>query len=312
MTPPEHDPQEHVQYERWSLLEQINTLTEKPMIALSFVWLGLLILDFTQGLSPVLQLMSNGIWALFVLDFAIEITIAPHKLSYLKRNWLTAISLLLPAVRVLRIVRFVRLLRVARATRSLRLLRVLTSLNRGLRAVGKTLGRRGISYVIALTTIVTFAGAAGMYTFESPASVCEEQADPAAQIAAFGTCLTQAVEAGTGLTSYGEAVWWTAMTMTTMGSDYFPQTAEGRILGWLLALYAFAIFGYITATIASLFVGQDTAAVYGGTEGAAATTDVAALREEIAGLRAEMAGLAAQLQPPSDADTHDNGQRRVP
>lgn len=309
MTPPEHDPQEHVQHERWSLLEQINTLTDKPMIALSFVWLGLLILDFTQGLSPVLQLMSNGIWALFVLDFAIEITIAPHKLSYLKRNWLTAISLLLPAVRVLRIVRFVRLLRVARATRSLRLLRVLTSLNRGLRAVGKTLGRRGISYVIALTTLVTFAGAAGMYAFESPAALCEALSSQAGQGAE--TCLTQATEAGTGLASYGEAVWWTAMTMTTMGSDYFPQTPEGRILGWLLALYAFAIFGYITATIASLFVGQDTAVVYGGTEGVAATTDVAALRAEIAGLRAEMAGLVARLQPPSDAGPHDNGQRRA-
>lgn len=310
MTVPEHDPQEHVQQERWSLLEQINTLTDKPMIALSFVWLGLLILDFTQGLSPFMQTVSNGIWALFVLDFAIEITIAPHKLRYLKRNWLTVISLLLPALRLLRIVQVVRLLRVARAARSLRLLRVLTSLNRGLRAVGKSMGRRGISYVIALTTIVTFAGAAGMYAFESPAAICEEQASATEQAAALEPCLGQATQAGTGLESYGEAVWWTAMTMTTMGSDYFPQTAEGRILGWLLALYAFAIFGYITATIASLFVGQDAAGAQGSATGDN-VADIVALRAEIAGLRAEVAELVAQLQLPADVHANSDGQRRT-
>jgi voltage-gated potassium channel len=27
---------------------------------------------------------------------------------------------------------------------------------------------------------------------------------------------------------YGNALWWTAMVMTTIGSDYFPKTAEGR------------------------------------------------------------------------------------
>jgi len=44
---------------------------------------------------------------------------------------------------------------------------------------------------------------------------------------------------------------------TTMDSDYFPKTAEGRVIALLLAVYAFAIFGYITATIASLIVRVD-------------------------------------------------------
>ncbi len=59
-----------------------------------------------------------------------------------------------------------------------------------------------------------------------------------------------AARAGAGLDSYGEAVSWTAMVLTTMGTDYFPKTAEGRLLCWLLAagcwllaLYAFAVFG---------------------------------------------------------------------
>ena len=42
-----------------------------------------------------------------------------------------------------------------------------------------------------------------------------------------------------------------------MGSAYWPQTAEGRLLCVGLALYAFAMFGYITATVASFFVARD-------------------------------------------------------
>ena len=45
------------------------------------------------------------VWIIFILDFAIEFTLAPRKLRYLKSNWLTAVSLLVPALRVLRIIR---------------------------------------------------------------------------------------------------------------------------------------------------------------------------------------------------------------
>ncbi len=39
------------------------------------------------------------------------------------------------------------------------------------------------------------------------------------------------------------------MIMTTMGS--WPQTPEGRVLCLLLAVYAFAVFGYVTAMLAA-------------------------------------------------------------
>ena len=271
------------------------------MIALSFAWLGLLMLDFTQGLSPLLQTTSNIIWALFVVDFAIEIIIAPHKLEYLRRNWLTAVSLMLPALRILRVFRALRVLRAARALRSIRLLRLVTSLNRGLRAVGKTLGRRGVGYVITLTVIATFAGAAGMYAFESPSALSE-----AAYLDA-----TESTAGDVGLESYGEAVWWTAMIMTTMGSEYWPRTPEGRILGWLLAIYAFAIFGYITATIASVFIVQDAATNQAVAAGSLANTE--GLRADIAALRAQLAAVSAQLPAPSppERSVHDTtGPRR--
>ncbi|MEN9938924.1 MAG: hypothetical protein RLZZ387_5503 [Chloroflexota bacterium] len=269
--PPPQQTQQETRRARAELLAQIDAFTDAPMTALAFVWLALLVVDFTRGLGPLLEGASNLIWVLFILDFALGLAIAPSKRDYLRRNWLTAVSLLLPALRVFRVARVVRSLRAARAVRSLSLARLLTSLNRGMRAVGRTLSRRGIGYVVVLTVVVTLVGAAGMARLESPAALRE-----AGLLARDGE----------GLDGYAEAVWWTAMIMTTLGSEYWPKTAEGRLLGWLIAVYAFSVFGYITASIASHFVGQDRADAGGDPEGVG---DLAALRAELAALRAELA-----------------------
>jgi voltage-gated potassium channel len=257
------------------LVRQTAALLDGPMTFLAFVWLVLLILDLTGGLTRWQSILSDAIWVVFIVHFACEFLIAPRKWDYLRKNWLTAVALALPALRVLRVFRAFRVLRAARAVRGAGLLRLVTSLNRGAAALRRGLRRRGVGYVVALTLIVTFAGAAGMYRFENPAALGEDAAT------------------GPGLSSYGEAVWWTGMTMTTMGSDYFPKTTEGRVLGWLLAVYAFAVFGYITATIASYFIGPRTP------EPAPAPTEVADLRAEIAALRRQLAELAGAVPRPA-------------
>jgi voltage-gated potassium channel len=80
-------------------------------------------------------------------------------------------------------------------------------------------------------------------------------------------------------------LWWTAMVMTTMGSQYWPQTLEGRLLCLFLSLYAFAVFGYVTATLATFFVGRDAESSDAELAGAA---QLAALREELRGLREDL------------------------
>ncbi len=75
------------------------------------------------------------------------------------------------------------------------------------------------------------------------------------------------------------------MVMTTLGSEYWPQTAEGRLLGLILSVYAIAVFGYLTATLASFFIGRDAASSEGEVAG---TANLEALHAEIAALRAEL------------------------
>ena len=220
---------------RWATLRDLEEWLETPLRILGFVWLGLLVLELTRGLTPVLAAATTAIWVIFLLDFGLRLLLAPRRWEYLRRNWLTALSLAIPALRVLRPLRAVRVLRAARVTRGMRLVRVVGSMNRGMRALGRMAHRRGLGYVLALTAVVTLLGAAGMYTFE------------------------RGLGGDAGLDSFATSLWWTAMIMTTMGTGYWPESAEGRALCLLLSLYAFTVFGYVTASLASFFIGQDAA-----------------------------------------------------
>jgi voltage-gated potassium channel len=218
--------------ERREILSRLEDWLEMPMLILSVIWLALFVIETLNGISPFLEAVVNVIWVIFWIDFAVKFVLSPDKTLYLRSNWLTALALALPALRIFRAFRAFRLLRAARAARGLRLFRLLTSLNRGMRALGASFSRRGFGYVLALTAIVLFAGAAGIYSFENE------------------------IEGGIG--TYSDALWWTAMLLTTMGTDFFPKTAEGRMLCLMLAVYGFAVFGYMTATLATFFIQRDT------------------------------------------------------
>jgi len=238
---------------RSQLLHEIEEFLEGPMVFLGFVWLVLLIFELTSGLSSGLQKLSGIIWIIFIFDFLLKFFLAPQKGHFLKSNLLTAISLIVPALRLFRLVRFFRVFRFLRGTR---LLKVVSSINRSMKSLNAAMKRRGFMYVVLLTIGVTFAGAAGMFAFENQ-------------------------EPG-GLKTYWAAVWWTIMLVITIGSEYWPHTPEGRILCVLLSLYGFAVFGYITATLASFFIGRDAEENSGPVAGA---QDIALLKNEITELK---------------------------
>lgn len=235
---------------RKKLFKQVEKIFEVSLIVLGFVWLVILVIELVYGSNASLDTVSTIIWIIFIVDFVIKFIIAPMKLIFLKSNLLTIVSLVVPAFRVFRIFRIIRLFRFSR---SLRLIKVLGSLNRGMRALSATMSRRAFGYVLLLTLIVIFAGGAGMYAFEK--------------------------DIPNGLVDYGTALWWTTMIITTLGSEYWPQTTEGRILCIVLSLYAFAVFGYITATIATFFIGRD--AENSNTE-IAGSNQIEQLRRELA------------------------------
>ncbi|MBA3502841.1 MAG: ion transporter [Myxococcota bacterium] len=267
-TPSSDREEESLDRERAELLGRLEEGLEIPMLVLAFGWLALLVVELVWGESRLFEITGTIIWVIFIAELVLKLVLAPHKGAYLKRNWLTAISLLVPALRLFRVARVFRILRLARAARGLRLLRIISSLNRSMRALGANLSRRGFGYVAGLTVVVTFAGAAGMYAFERGGR--------------------------DGIDSYGEALWWTAMIMTTMGSQVWPVTLEGRVLCVFLALYAFGVFGYVTATLATFFVGRDAAHDEAELAGAGQLAD---LRAEVHALRDDIRALSSRRTP---------------
>ena len=210
--------------ERKKLLSSVEKLLEGPMAFLGFVWLILLIIELVLGLTKTLEYLSITIWIIFIIDFLLKFFLAPVKLRFFKVNWLTAISLFIPALRMFRV------LRLLKALRGVRLIKVVASLNRSMKSLGATMKRRGFGYVVLLTLVVTFGGAAGMFALE---------------------------KGNPGFENYGMALWWTSMRVITAGSDYWPATPEGRGLAVILSLFGYAIFGYVTATLATFFIGRD-------------------------------------------------------
>jgi voltage-gated potassium channel len=47
------------------------------------------------------------------------------------------------------------------------------------------------------------------------------------------------------------------MRVITAGSEAWPLTSEGRALAFILAVFGYAVFGYVTATLATFFIGRD-------------------------------------------------------
>lgn len=57
------------------------------------------------------------------------------------------------------------------------------------------------------------------------------------------------------ITSFGDALWWTITTISTVGyGDRYPVTVEGRLVAATLMVTGIALLGVVTASIASWFV----------------------------------------------------------
>lgn len=203
--------------------EALGDASEVLFTALSFAFLALLVLELAATLPDSwarrVELVQWAIWFAFAFEFVTSLGMASDRRRFLRKNWLGALSVALPALRVFRAARAIR------AVRSLRVVRLVTGTNRGMQALRSVAGFGGLGYVLGLTGIVLVLGAAGLYSLES-------------------------AEADSPIASWGSALWWSATTLATLGSAEYPVTTEGRILGLLVMIYGLAVSGYVTAVMA--------------------------------------------------------------
>ncbi|MCN0150890.1 potassium channel family protein [Salinispora arenicola] len=152
----------------------------------------------------------------------------------------------------------VLILPILRPLRAMRLVTVVLSLSR--RTEVWVRGRLGI-YVAATTVLLVLVASLAVLDAERGAP------DPS-------------------ITNYSDAVWWAAVTITTVGyGDFYPVTTEGRLVAVGLMIGGIGLIGFVTGSLATWIVDRVT----GRDRHAAATADdVAALRQEIVALRQQL------------------------
>jgi voltage-gated potassium channel len=116
--------------------------------------------------------------------------------------------------------------------RPLRLLRLLALARFINRSATSSLVGRVSTYVIGTAVMSALLAAIAMLDVEQDAS-------------------------GANITSFGDALWWSATTVTTVGyGDRFPVTSEGRLIAVALMIVGIATVGAIIASITGWIVAQ--------------------------------------------------------
>jgi voltage-gated potassium channel len=181
-----------------------------------------------QGMTSGWVLAADwAIWAVFLVEYLIEITLASSRGEYARKNWLSVIVILvsfplLPSV--------LSLTRLARLARVMRLVRLAGVTMRALSELKVILARRGVIYVLALTLITIIAGGAGLTLLEP----------------------------GTVKGGVGDGIWWAIVTASTVGyGDIFPQTLWGRVIAVVIMLAGIGMVSTVAASITTYFVGKD-------------------------------------------------------
>jgi voltage-gated potassium channel len=107
--------------------------------------------------SAFLTIMGWALWAVFAVEFAARLVVAPSTSRFLKRNWWQLLFLVLPFLRILRLVRAFRVLRTGR---------VLSSAVRSSRSVRQVLGGR-IGWLAVVSAITVLGSSQLLYGFGS-------------------------------------------------------------------------------------------------------------------------------------------------
>ena len=146
--------------------------------------------------------------------------------------------------------------------RPLRLLRLLTLLSFVNRRARSSLRGRVITYVAGLTTLVLL-------------------------LASLAVLDAERGREGANIADFGDALWWSATTVTTVGyGDRFPVTGTGRLIAVALMLAGIALLGVVTAAFASWLI--ERVAEVAEVEQAATRQDLEALTAEVSALRAAL------------------------
>jgi voltage-gated potassium channel len=171
----------------------------------------------------VIYIINAVLTLLFIYDFSLRLATAPSRSGYFFRNygWADLLAII-PALRIFRLFRIYKAYRIVRKHGGSYILTYL-SRNRAESAL----------YLLVLMVILIIESGA----------ILVLQAEGASQSANILTA--------------NDAIWWTYVTITTVGyGDRFPVTTAGRLVGILVLTTGVAVFATFAGFISSKLLAQ--------------------------------------------------------
>ncbi|MGI9468130.1 MAG: ion transporter [Rubripirellula sp.] len=224
---------------------------EYGILFLIVALLGLLIYDMTGGpddLRPWL-LTSQSIFyidafccVIFMSEFVLRLNCAESKRFVWKHHWVDfATSIPIPGeAQLSRFGRLGKLARFARVLRLLRFARLFFFLWRGMDKLQDVMDVKMMKKTIRWSVMATLAGAFFIYQLEGHGAEDNLAANP--------------------VSTFGKAIWWSFTTVLTggFGDIHNPSSTSGQVLTGLLVVVGMVLVGVFTATLTTIFVGQQS------------------------------------------------------
>jgi voltage-gated potassium channel len=213
---------------RQARAERIHDALSLPTAILAVVWVVVIIIELvaaTEGRHPsFVHKLSNALWAIFALEFLLELVIAPDRKAFLHKHWLTAVSVIVPGLSVFRGARALA------SVRGVLLSRSAFAATSAPRRIRRVFVDNRLGPVLVLFALVVLLGAAIIYYVE--------RQDPEGQFKTFGF-----------------TVYWAACLATTVNFGAEPVSAIGRVTAFLLRICGVGFFGYVAGGLASHIFG---------------------------------------------------------
>jgi len=222
--------------EREELLSKIEEKTEMPLLILVVIMIVALVLPLIIKLdkwqSFLLEIADWIIWAVFFIELSIRTYVFPKRLSYLKKNWIDILVVILPFLRFFRIFRVARLARGARAIRTLKFVRIISIFSKFTQELKNIFSRHGFHYLLVIFIGIITIGTVLINNFEKTSN--------------------------TGVKNISESFWLVITNAFSGGfANIYPDTSEGKIMAIIIIILGNILVSYFTASLASYFAEED-------------------------------------------------------
>lgn len=202
--------------------EKFEFIYDVVIGVLSLVATFVVALQFSKNITGLqlvyLNKVDNIVYYIFILDFVVRWILSKNKLYFIKNHYIDLIALL-P----------LHFFTNSPYGSLLKLVRVLTYILRLVHNLRDVLYTNGFIYSLVSASIITIIGSFAIYFFEKDSSAT--------------------------IKSYGDAFWWSIVTVTTVGyGDISPTTSAGRVIAAILMLSGIGFLSMLTSTVSTYFI----------------------------------------------------------